>query len=100
MGFDIIDQDDGYKYLRSMTIDSVEEENYTKLMDECNIRKQELEALKLKTIENMWLEEISVLQKQYKKYKKEREDRLSGGGSKKVKIRKKKLKKKINLLSN
>jgi DNA topoisomerase-2 len=100
MGFDIIDEDDGYKYLRSMTIDSVEEENYTKLMDECNIRKQELEALKLKTIENMWLEEISVLQTQYKKYKKEREDRLSGGGSKKLKIRKKKLKKKINLLSN
>ncbi len=100
MGFDIIDEDDGYKYLRSMTIDSVEEENYTKLMDECNIREQELEALKLKTIENMWLEEISVLQKQYKKYKKEREDRLSGGGSKKLKIRKKKLKKKINLLSN
>jgi DNA topoisomerase-2 len=94
MGFDIIDEDDGYKYLRSMTIDSVEEENYTKLMDECNIREQELEALKLKTIENMWLEEISVLQKQYKKYKKEREDRLSGGGSKKLKIRKKKLKKK------
>lgn len=94
MGFDIIDEDDGYKYLRSMTIDSVEEENYTKLMDECNIREQELEALKLKTIENMWLEEISVLQKQYKKYKKEREDRLTGGGSKKLKIRKKKLKNK------
>jgi hypothetical protein len=92
MNFDIIDGDDGFKYLRSMTIDSVEEENYEKIMNECEEKMKQLDDLKKKTIESMWLEELSVLQTQYKKYKKERTDRLTGGGSKKLKIKKKKLK--------
>ena len=90
MNFDIIDEDDSYKYLRSMPIDSVEEENYAKLMNESEEKVNQLEALKLKTIENIWLEELSILQTQYKIYIKERKDRLTGGGSKKIKIRKKK----------
>ena len=60
-GQDIIDEDEGFKYLRSMTIDSVEEENYEKLMKECEEKLKQLEILKKRTIENMWLEEISDL---------------------------------------
>ena len=97
MGFDVIDEDDGFKYLRSMTIDSVEEENYQKLMNECQEKKDELEKLKEKTIESMWLDELNVLEKQYKKYQKERTDRLTGVSAKKVKkmkLKKMKIKKK------
>merc|ERR1712166_144829 len=90
MGFDIIDEDEGFKYLRSMTIDSVEEENYEKLMKECEEKLKQLEILKKRTIENMWLEEISDLEKQYVKYKRERNDRLTGGSIKKMKIKKSK----------
>ena len=95
MGFDIIDEDEGFKYLRSMTIDSVEEENYEKLMKECEEKLKQLEILKKRTIENMWLEEISDLEKQYIKYKRERNDRLTGGSIKKMKIKKKKILKKV-----
>ena len=90
LNFDIIDDDEGFKYLRSMTIDSVEEENYEKLMKECEEKAKQLDILKEKTIENMWLEEISVLEKQYVKYKKERNDRLTGGSIKKVRLKKSK----------
>ena len=79
-----------------MTIDSVEEEYYQKLMNECQEKKDELEKLKEKTIESMWLDELNVLEKQYKKYQKERTDRLTGVSAKKVKkmkLKKMKIKK-------
>jgi DNA topoisomerase II len=88
--YDIIDGDDEYKYLRSMTIDNLEEENMLKLLEECKLLKQQYININKKTIEMMWLEDLTSLEKQYEKYKKERIDRLYGGGknSKKKKSKK------------
>jgi DNA topoisomerase-2 len=101
--FDIIDNDNSYKYLRSMAIESVEEENYIKLMKERDIKITELEKLIKKPIKNMWLEELSELKTQYQKYIINREDRINGTknikGSKKIKVNKKKKIKKIRIKS-
>ena len=92
-GYDIIGDDTEYKYLRSMPIDSVEEENYNKLLTQKGQKEEELEKIKKKTIEQMWLEELNVLEKQYSKYKNDRIVRAKGIGAK-IKKKKKQKKKK------
>ena len=93
-GYDIIGDDEEYKYLRNMTIDSVEEENYEKLLKLKAERESELEKIKITTIEDMWLEELSVLEKEYTRYKNDRVVRAKGIGAKIKKKIKKKSKKK------
>ena len=91
--YDIIGDDTEYKYLRSMPIDSVEEENYNKLLAQKGQKEDELEKIKKKTIEQMWLKELNVLEKQYSKYKNDRIVRAKGIGAK-IKKKKKQKKKK------
>ena len=91
--YDIIGDDEEYKYLRNMTIDSVEEENYEKLLKQKGEKEAELEKIKVTTIEQMWLGELKTLEKEYSRYKNDRIVRSKGVGAK---IKKKKLKKKIN----
>jgi len=88
--YDIIDNDSEYKYLRSMRIDQVEEENITKLLEECDKKKVELEALKKQTPKSMWSHELNILQEQYQQYQLNRRERQKGSGKKKVKRKKKK----------
>ena len=96
--YDIINNDSEYKYLRSMKIESVEEENMLKLMKERDIKVKELEVVKKTTIEKMWINELNVLQLEYIKYKQDRIEKLYGitkSKTKKIKIKKKiKVKKK------
>ena len=54
-------------------------------------REAELEKIKITTIEDMWLGELSVLEKEYTRYKNDRVVRAKGIGAK---IKKKKIKKK------
>ena len=61
-----------------MSIDSVEEENLSKLLKEFENKKQELEILKAKTIEEIWLEELKELSTHYAIYIKNRIKRASG----------------------
>ena len=61
-GYDVIDDDEEYKYLRNMTIDSVEEENYEKLLKLKGEKDAELEKIKVTTIEQMWLGELKILE--------------------------------------
>ena len=84
-GYDMVDEDEEYKYLRKMTIESVEEENYMRLMKECEMKKKELEVLKKKTVENIWLGELGVLKVEYEKYLLERKVKLYGLDVKKKK---------------
>lgn len=86
--YDIIDNDSEYKYLRSMKIESVEEENMMKLLKERDLKIKELETIKKTTIEKMWIDELNVLKVEYLKYKKDRVDKLYG-------ITKQKIKKKV-----
>ena len=76
--YDVIDNDEEYKYLRTMPIDSVEEENVAKLLNEKGTKEMDLEILKNKTIEQMWQEELSELNKQYNIYRNARIKRASG----------------------
>ena len=69
-GYDIIDSDEEYKYLRSMTIDSVEEENFEKLLKQKGEKESEFELIKKTSIEEMWIKELDNLNKEYKKLSK------------------------------
>jgi hypothetical protein len=69
MKFDIINDDKTYKYLRTMPIDSVEEENYNKLMKDVEEKKKILNKIKKTTVEEQWLKELNILEKEYLKYK-------------------------------
>ena len=91
-GYDIIDGDDEYKYLRNMTIDSVEEENLAKLLEDFENKKQELTLLEVKTIEEIWLGELNELSREYAVYIKNRIKRASGKVDK-IKVKKLKTKK-------
>ena len=93
-GYDIVDDDDEYQYLRKMPIDSVIEENIEKLLKEKEEKEKELDIIVKTTIEDMWLKELVELNKEYKKYQNNRKIRSVGG--KKVKKKKLKLKKIVN----
>ena len=67
--YDKIDNDEEYKYLVKMPMDSVTEENVNKLMKEYGNKKDELECVKKTSIEEMWLKELEVLRNNYLEYK-------------------------------
>ena len=66
--YQLFDEDEEYKYLLKMSMDSVSEENVQKLLEEYETKSKELEIIKSKSIEKMWLEELTHLEKEYKKY--------------------------------
>jgi DNA topoisomerase-2 len=88
LGFDLLDGD--YKYLIKMPMDSVTEENVASIMKEKTDTEAELEALKAKTLEQMWLEELDALEKQYDLYKKKRIQIQEGSGKPNTQEKKKK----------
>lgn len=91
--FDKLDGDDEYKYLRSMNIDSVIEENIEKLLKEKGEKETEYKKLESMTVVDMWLNELDDLNCSLDKYRMERENRQSGNKVMKVKKMKIKLKK-------
>jgi DNA topoisomerase-2 len=76
--YDMIDEDGDFKYLVKLPMDSVTEENVAKILKEHGDKEVELEKIKTKTIENMWLDELETLSLEYEKYKDERERSISG----------------------
>ena len=92
-GYDEIDGDSEYRYLRKMPMDSVSEEEVSKLLKEENEKKMELNIIQKMKIENMWLNDIIDLEAGYEKYKKAREALMvSDNDKKKGKKKSKKLK--------
>lgn len=90
--FDVIDDDKEYKYLRNMPIDSVIEENITKLLNERDEKNKEYDILSNTTTTQLWCKELNELEEMYNKYKIERNTRQSGTTIKKIKKTKKLLK--------
>jgi DNA topoisomerase-2 len=76
--YDMIDEDSDFKYLVKLPMDSVTEENVAKILKEHGDKEMELEKIKAKTIENMWLDELETLSSEYEKYRDERERSVSG----------------------
>mgnify|MGYP003967161647 CR=1 FL=1 len=81
--YKIIDDDKDYGYLRSMRIDSMEEENWEKLKAELNKVEHQYIQLKKKGIEKIWTEELENFEVAFKKYQKERDKRVYGAAVKK-----------------
>jgi len=92
--FDMIDEDNDYKYLRTMPIDSVIEENIEKLMKEKDNKMKEYETLEKKSIQKLWMDELEELEEEYRIYLNDRIIRQQGLEEKVKKIIKKKIIKK------
>jgi DNA topoisomerase-2 len=67
-----------YKYLTSMPMSSVMEENRQKLLREKREKEQELGKLSKKTVRTMWLEELEAFEDAWERYRQERRMRLYG----------------------
>ena len=70
--YNIIDEDTDFKYLVRLPMDSVSEENVNKIQKEAENKIKELEILKSKSINEIWIEELDILSEQYKIYIKKR----------------------------
>lgn len=81
----MIDNDENdYKYLIKMPMDSVTEENVAKLNKEHGDKLIELDIIQNTTINKMWLNELDVLNEQYIEYKEERNRIVNTATKKKV----------------
>jgi DNA topoisomerase-2 len=76
--YDKIGDDNEFKYLVKMPMDSVTQENVNKLMNEKGNKEIELETIKNMTIHQMWNSELEQLKTVYIEYKEERTRSLSG----------------------
>jgi DNA topoisomerase-2 len=88
-GYDIMDDDEDYKYLTRMPMDSVTEENVAKLLKEHGDKSAELAVVQSQTIQKMWFGELNKLEHEYGKYKEERERIMLGESAPKKKTVKK-----------
>jgi DNA topoisomerase-2 len=90
-GYSIIEDDNDYKYLVRMPMDSVTEENVEKLLKDKTNKEKELETIKNTTINEMWLSELDSLREQFIEYKDERTKMMNGEVSLSSKTNKKKV---------
>ena len=101
-GYNKIENDEDYKYLVKMPMDSVTEENVEKLLKDKGNKEVELEQIKNTTINKMWVTELNQLRELYLEYKEERARLMSGEEKKKKVVSKgttvKKVTKKSNLV--
>jgi len=95
--FDIIDSDDEFKYLVKMPMDSVTSENVAKIMNERDSKIYILEELKAKPITTIWLDELCLLEDEYKKWKSKdnKLDNSNDNDEEKASIKQKKVIKRI-----
>ena len=77
-GYSKLDNDEDYKYLVKMPMDSVTEENVDKLLNDKESKEAELQVIKNMSIHQMWNTELDNLKELYIEYKMER-DRLMNG---------------------
>ena len=66
--YNIIDEDKDFKYLIKMSMDSVTEENVEKLNKDYYSKQSELEKIMNTSIQDMWKNELKILQKEYQDF--------------------------------
>lgn len=81
-GYSIIDDDDEYKYLVKLPMDSVTEENVDKIFKEHGNKEVELELTKKKAPAQLWSEELAVLKDEYGTFIEERRRMMMGDDEK------------------
>lgn len=67
-GYNKIDNDEQYKYLIRLPMDSVTEENVEKLLAEVDKKTSVLETLRSASEDSIWIQELTVLREEYIKY--------------------------------
>jgi DNA topoisomerase-2 len=77
-GYDAMENDDQYKYLLRLPMDSVTEENVQKLLKEKGQKESQHAALQGTSIEQLWLADLAELRAEYVK---QEEKRVSTGAS-------------------
>jgi DNA topoisomerase-2 len=90
--YDMIDEDEQYKYLVRLPMDSVTEENVEKIMSERDRKNKELEILSTTTEREIWLKELEALHGEYVKIrekaeKEEKKNELSSSSNVKTKVK-------------
>jgi DNA topoisomerase-2 len=65
--YDMVDEDEHYKYLVRLPMDSVTEENIEKIMSERDRKNKELEILLNTSEREIWLKELDTLRTEYLK---------------------------------
>ena len=94
--YDMVDEDEDYKYLVKMPMDSVSEENVAKIMKSHKDKMTELELCITTTESQMWITELETLSQKYNDYKSAREKNMCEKvTSSKLKSKPKKLKLKM-----
>ena len=86
-GYTVIDEDSDFKYLIKMPMDSVSEENVEKLNREHKDKSDELQRIKDMSEQQMWLKELEILEKEYLKYKTDRNHSNEVAEKKKVVVK-------------
>jgi hypothetical protein len=76
MEFDALDDDSDFKYLVRMPMDSVTEENASRILRERDTKRQELAAVQGKSPTRMWVDDLKELSAAYEVYRAKREDSL------------------------
>jgi DNA topoisomerase-2 len=88
-GYDKIDDDEDYRYLVKMPMDSVTEENVEKLLKEKGTKEATLEQVKKTSVQEMWSGELNALSVKYLEYKTDRTRLMNGEDVKKKSVVKK-----------
>ena len=84
-GYDMLEDDEEYRYLTKMSMDSVTEENVERLFKEHGNKSVEIETIKNTTPNQMWLSELEKLEIEYINYKEERQRLMMGENKQKKK---------------
>jgi DNA topoisomerase-2 len=86
----VVDEDLDYKYLVRLPMDSVTEENATKIMQERDRKQSELATLTGTTEQDLWLNELATLRTEYMKKKSttEKKEKTAEVPKKKLKLAK------------
>jgi len=92
--YEIINGD--YKYLIKMPMDCVTEENVNKIVNDCNMKNNELICLTKTTANEMWLKELLILEEEYIIFKEEKE-RMFDSSKVTLKKKSKKVKKVLDI---
>ena len=92
--YDIIDNDEDFKYLTKMAMDCVTEENVEKLIEQYTDKQKQLDVLKNTTIEQMWISELNALKIEYEKHREQLQISIGGNNTKVKSVKKIKLVKK------
>ena len=90
-----VDDDNDFKYLVNMPMDSVSEENVDRLLNDKENKEKELDIVRETSERQMWLKELKILETHYKQYKLKREEIQKTVVEKKTVKKKRVVKKKV-----